>query len=102
MRYRVGYSKQATNEGYLTNYSGQDTEGGRRDDSYVEGQLEFDIGERPGFMDPRWQLELGCAGGRSGRAYGCGFALPLQHALLQLDRRAWPERVGRGLNDPFA
>ncbi|MFT3722363.1 MAG: TonB-dependent receptor [Hyphomonadaceae bacterium] len=70
MRYRVGYSRQAQNEGFLTNYSGLETEGGRKDDSYVEGQLEFDIGDdldlwiRGGSLS--WDVRKGPPGARVG------------------------------------
>ena len=69
-RYRVGYSRQAQNEGYLTNYSGLQTEGGRKDDSYVEGQLEFDVGDdldlwiRAGRLS--WDVRYGAPGARTG------------------------------------
>ena len=69
-RYRFGYSRQAQNEGFLKNYSGLETEGGRRDDTYYEGQLEFDIGEdldlwiRAGSLS--WDNRLGAPGARTG------------------------------------
>jgi iron complex outermembrane receptor protein len=70
MRYRVGYSRQAQNEGFLTNYATGDTEGGRKDDTYIEGQLEFDIGEdldlwiRAGSLG--WDVRYGAPGARTG------------------------------------
>ncbi len=70
MRYRLGYSRSAQNEGFLTNYSGLTTEGSRRDDTYVEGQLEFDIGEnldvwiRAGRLG--WDVRYGAPGARTG------------------------------------
>ncbi len=70
MRYRVGYSRQAQNEGFLTNYSGLTTEGGRKDDTYIEGQLEFDIGDdidlwiRAGSLN--WDVRYGAPGARTG------------------------------------
>ena len=69
-RYRVGYSRQVQNEGFLTNYSGLETEGGRRNDSYYEGQLEFDVGEdidlwvRAGSL--MWDVRKGAPGARTG------------------------------------
>ena len=69
-RYRVGYSRQAQNEGYLENYAGLETEGGRRDDTYMEGQLEFDVGEdldlwiRAGSL--MWDVRKGAPGARTG------------------------------------
>ena len=54
----------------LTNYSGLDTEGGRKDDTYIEGQLEFDIGEdldlwiRAGSLS--WDVRYGAPGARTG------------------------------------
>ena len=70
MRYRVGYSRSVQNEGFLTNYATGDTEGGRRDDVYYEGQLEFDIGEdldvwvRAGSLG--WDARYGAPGARTG------------------------------------
>jgi iron complex outermembrane receptor protein len=70
MRYRVGYSRSVQNEGFLTNYATGDTEGGRRDDTYYEGQLEFDIGEdldvwvRAGSLG--WDKRYGAPGARTG------------------------------------
>src|SRR5690606_31650956 len=70
MRYRVGYSKQAQNEGYLDNYAGGDTEGGGRDDSYMEGQLEFDLGDRLDLWvrvgSLNWDVRRGAPGARTG------------------------------------
>lgn len=70
MRYRVGYSRSVQNEGYFTNYATGDTEGGRRDDTYIEGQLEFDVGEdldlwiRAGRLG--WDVRYGAPGARTG------------------------------------
>ncbi len=70
MRYRVGYSRQAQNKGTLTNYANGETEGNRRDDTYIEGQLEFDIGEdldlwiRAGSLN--WDVRYGAPGARTG------------------------------------
>jgi iron complex outermembrane receptor protein len=70
MRYRAGYSRQATNEGYLTNYAGLETEGGRKNDTYYEGQLEFDIGDRLDLWiragSLNWDVREGAPGGRTG------------------------------------
>jgi iron complex outermembrane receptor protein len=69
MRYRIGYSRSVQNEGFLTNYATGDTEGGRRDDTYIEGQLEFDIGEdldlwiRAGSLG--WDVRYGAPGART-------------------------------------
>lgn len=69
-RYRVGYSRQAQNEGTFTNYATGDTEGNRRDDAYIEGQLEFDVGEnldlwvRAGSLN--WNNRIGAPGARTG------------------------------------
>ncbi len=46
LRYRVGATRSFQGEGYLTNMSGLETEAGRKDDFYIEGQLEGDIGDR--------------------------------------------------------
>src|SRR5262249_9847050 len=45
LRYSVAGSRVKQGEGYFTNYSGKETEGGRNDGYYLEGQLEGDIGE---------------------------------------------------------
>ncbi len=70
LRYRVGYSRTSQDEGYLKNYSGLTTEGGRRDDSYSEIQFEGDIGDnfdwwvRGGTLS--WDQRLGAPGARTG------------------------------------
>jgi iron complex outermembrane receptor protein len=46
LRYRVGASRNFQGEGYLTNVANGDTENGRRNDTYLEVQLEADIGDR--------------------------------------------------------
>jgi iron complex outermembrane recepter protein len=46
LRYRVGASRNFQGEGYLDNAAGLETEGGRRDDTYLEAQLEGNIGDR--------------------------------------------------------
>jgi len=69
-RYRFGYSRQSQGEGNLTNYANGDTEGYRKDDTYYEGQLEFDIGEdldlwiRAGSIS--WDNRIGAPGARTG------------------------------------
>jgi iron complex outermembrane receptor protein len=69
-RYRFGYSRQAQNEGSLTNYATGDTEGNRKNDTYYEGQLEFDVGEdldlwiRAGSLN--WNDRIGAPGARTG------------------------------------
>ncbi len=70
LRFSVAGQRSAQNDGFLTNYSGLQTEGGRRDDSYIEGQLEGDIGEnfewwlRAGSL--RWDVRYGAPGARTG------------------------------------
>jgi iron complex outermembrane recepter protein len=46
LRYRVGASRNFQGEGFLTNMAGLESEAGRRDDTYIEAQLEGDIGDR--------------------------------------------------------
>lgn len=46
LRYRVAAARNFQGEGYLTNASGLESEAGRRDDTYIEAQLEADIGDR--------------------------------------------------------
>ena len=45
IRYRVAGARSFQGEGYLTNAAGGESEGGRKDDTYVEVQLEGDIGD---------------------------------------------------------
>jgi len=46
LRYRVAAARNFQGEGYLTNVATGDTEAGRRDDTYMEVQLEADVGDR--------------------------------------------------------
>jgi len=46
LRYRVAASRNYQGEGYLTNTAGLESENGRLDDTYMEVQLEGDIGDR--------------------------------------------------------
>ncbi len=46
LRYRVAAARNFQGEGYLTNVATGDTEAGRKDDTYVEAQLEADLGDR--------------------------------------------------------
>jgi iron complex outermembrane receptor protein len=46
LRYRVAAARNFQGEGYLTNVATGDTESGRKDDTYIEAQLEADIGDR--------------------------------------------------------
>src|SRR6185295_8403105 len=70
LRYRVGGNRSAQNKGYFTNYSGLEQEGGRKDDYYLEGQLEGDIGEsfewwtRAATLN--WDVRKGAPGARTG------------------------------------
>jgi iron complex outermembrane receptor protein len=70
LRYRVGGSRTSVQDGYLRNYSGLDSEGGRRDDSYLEGQLEGNWGERFDWWvrvgSLNWDVREGAPGGRTG------------------------------------
>ena len=70
LRYRVGGNRTAQQEGFLTNYSGLQTEGGRRDDYYVEGQLEGNIGDRFDWWvragSLAWNVRYGAPGARTG------------------------------------
>ncbi len=45
LRYRVGGSRTVQDKGFLTNAAGLESEGGRNDSYYLEGQLEGDITE---------------------------------------------------------
>lgn len=69
LRYRVGATRSAQNEGFLTNYAGLISEGGRKDDTYIEGQLEGNIGERFDWWirggTLSWDVRYGAPGARS-------------------------------------
>jgi len=45
LRYRVGGNRSSTDEGFFHNVAGGETEGGRTDSYFLEGQLEGNIGE---------------------------------------------------------
>ncbi|HVY90974.1 MAG TPA: TonB-dependent receptor [Hyphomonadaceae bacterium] len=70
LRFRVGGNRTIQDEGYLKNYAGLQTEGGRRDDSYYEAQLEGNIGDkfdwwvRAGTLS--WDVRYGAPGARTG------------------------------------
>jgi len=99
MRYRVGYSRSVQNEGFLTNYSGLTTEGGRRDDTYVEGQLEFDLGEdfdlwiRAGRLG--WDVRYGAPGARTGVDDPYPYNTRFFNSTAELGPNGWA-----GLTDP--
>lgn len=118
MRYRVGYSRQAQNEGFLTNYSGLETEGGRKDDTYVEGQLEFDLGEdldlwiRGGTLS--WDVRKGAPGARTAGDDPYPYNQRFFNSTAELGPNGWfgladPNRVQVGsqttnpaITDPYA
>lgn len=99
MRYRLGYSKSVQNEGFLTNYSGLTTEGGRRDDTYMEGQLEFDLGEdfdlwiRAGRLG--WDVRYGAPGARTGVDDPYPYNTRFYNSTAELGPNGWA-----GLTDP--
>ncbi len=99
MRYRVGYSRQAQNEGYLTNYSGLDSEGGHKNDTYIEGQLEFDIGEdldlwiRAGSLN--WDVRQGAPGARTSGDDPYPYGTRFFNSTAELGPNGW-----FGLGDP--
>src|SRR5262249_45631176 len=70
LRYRVSATRSAQNEGFLTNYAGLTTEGGRRDDSYLEAQLEGELGDRFDWWvragSLNWDVRYGAPGARTG------------------------------------
>jgi iron complex outermembrane recepter protein len=69
LRYRVGASRNFQGEGYLSNVAGLETEAGRRDDTYIEAQLEGDIGDRFDWWARYGTLSwhrVGAPGGRTG------------------------------------
>ena len=99
MRYRVGYSRQAQNEGNLTNYSGLTTEGNRKDDTYIEGQLEFDIGDnldlwiRAGSLN--WDVRYGAPGARTSADDPYPYNTRFFNSTAELGPNGW-----FGLGDP--
>jgi iron complex outermembrane recepter protein len=96
-RYRVGYSRQAQNEGFLTNYSGLETEGGRRDDTYVEAQLEFDVGEdldlwiRAGRLT--WDVRKGAPGARTGVDSPYPYNTRFFNSTAELGPNGWASQI---------
>ncbi len=98
-RYRFGYSRQAQGEGVLTNYATGDTEGNRKDDTYYEGQLEFDIGEdldlwiRAGSLN--WDVRYGAPGARTGVDDAYGYNTRIFNSTADLGVNPW-----FGLQDP--
>jgi iron complex outermembrane receptor protein len=46
LRYSLAGSREAQDRGYFTNYSGLESEGGRTDEYYIEGQLAGNITEK--------------------------------------------------------
>ena len=69
LRYRVGGNRIAQNEGYFHNTAGGESEGGRNDGYYLEGQLEGDIGDRFDWWVRAGSLQwhrLGAPGARTG------------------------------------
>jgi len=68
LRYRVGASRNFQGEGFLTNVATGDTEAGRRNDTYIEAQLEADIGDRIDLWLRQGSLSwnrVGAPGGRT-------------------------------------
>jgi iron complex outermembrane receptor protein len=68
LRYRVSGARNFQGEGYLTNVSGLESEAGRRDDTYVEFQLEGDIGDTIDWWAKYGSLQwhrVGAPGGRT-------------------------------------
>lgn len=69
LRYSVAGSTTVENRGWLRNYSGLTTEGGRRNDSYYEAQLAGNIGDkfdwwiRGGTLS--WDVRYGAPGART-------------------------------------
>ena len=69
LRFSLAGQTSAQDKGYLTNYSGLATEGGRRSDSYFEGQLAANFGDnldmwlRVGSL--KWNNRYGAPGART-------------------------------------
>jgi iron complex outermembrane receptor protein len=84
LRYSVAGQRSAQEKGYLKNYSGLKSEGGRRDDSYIEGQLAANFGDkidmwlRVGSL--HWNQRFGPPGARTsgddGSSYDTRFLPP--------------------------
>ena len=98
-RYRFGYSRQAQNEGNLTNYATGDTEGNRKDDTYYEGQLEFDVGENLDLWiraaSLNWDDRIGAPGARTGVDDASPYMTRLFTSTADLGVNPW-----FGLQDP--
>ncbi len=73
LRYRVGGSRTIVDEGYLTNVSGLETEGGHNDGYYLEGQLEGNLfGDRFEWWTRLGSLQWERKGLPGGRTSGDG------------------------------
>ena len=68
LRYKIAGARNFQGEGFLTNVATGDTEAGRKDDTYIEAQLEADIGDRIDLWAKYGSLSwtrVGPPGGRS-------------------------------------
>jgi iron complex outermembrane recepter protein len=68
LRYRVAAARSFQGEGFLTNVAGGESEGGRKDDTYIEAQLEGEFGDRLDWWARYGSLSwhrLGAPGGRT-------------------------------------
>lgn len=81
LRYRIGAARNFQGEGYLTNASGLETEGGRRDDTYIEAQLAGDIGDRFSWWARYGTLSWDRKGAPGGRT-GAGASQPYDTRLF--------------------
>jgi iron complex outermembrane recepter protein len=99
LRYRVSGIRTGQNEGTLRNYSGLETEGGRRDDTYVEAQLEGQFGEafdwwvRAGRLT--WDPRKGAPGARTGVDAPYEYNTRFFNSTADLGPNGW-----FGLSDP--
>ncbi|MEZ5937622.1 MAG: TonB-dependent receptor plug domain-containing protein [Hyphomonadaceae bacterium] len=117
LRYRVGGSRTVQDEGYFTNVSGLETEGGRNDGYYLEAQLEGDIGERFDWWLRYGSLQwkrYGAPGARTGVGALAPYDTQFFNSTADIGPNGWfglsdPNAVNMGnvtsnpaLNDPWS
>jgi len=122
LRYRVAAARNFQGEGFLTNASGLEDEAGRRDDTYMEVQLEADIGDRIDMWAKYGTLSwhrVGAPGGRTNagsqqpydtRLFGApgganinsffGFSPVAQNVVMRGNQRTNPN-IGTGESRTF-
>src|SRR5690606_29685481 len=98
LRYSVAGSRTAQNEGFFHNAAGGETEGGRNDGYFIEGQLEGEIGDRFDWWlraaSLQWHRE-GAPGARTGVDSPYPYNTRFANSTADLGPNGW-----FGLSDP--